>query len=264
VFPTKQAKSQRRQWQRNQNFIRWQNAWKKTLGETRLSQGASSPQGNERTVYDYDSGSISGQKSDWIRTFRIFIQFHLVEDRSHPVSMETVLRISAKKIKFSVIHIEINMKFCETWIFVDCSDLSHTCPGCCRTFLFFLFQWLCHTRLTEILNYIDGYRLCLFQQERLGFTGLLCQRARSCDRQYRRIVLGGCSLIVCPDLPVFSTQAKLSGFSGYMETPPVAMLLHKVKNWEIERGFYSVYLNTGAFRRLFWGCERFALLLFMV
>jgi len=138
VFPTKQAKSQRRQWQRNQNFIRWQNAWKKTLGETRLSQGASSPQGNERTVYDYDSGSISGQKSDWIRTFRIFIQFHLVEDRSHPVSMETVLlRISAKKIKFSVIHIEINMKFCETWIFVDCSDLSHTCPGCCRTFLFF-------------------------------------------------------------------------------------------------------------------------------
>jgi len=32
-------------------------------------------------VYDYDSGSITGQKSDWIGTFRIFFQFHLVEDR---------------------------------------------------------------------------------------------------------------------------------------------------------------------------------------
>ena len=44
---------------------------KKTLGETRLSRGASSPLASERTVYDYDSGSIIGQKSDWIGTFRI-------------------------------------------------------------------------------------------------------------------------------------------------------------------------------------------------
>jgi len=27
-------------------------------------------------MYDYDSGNITGQKSDWIRTLTIFIQFH--------------------------------------------------------------------------------------------------------------------------------------------------------------------------------------------
>jgi len=41
------------------------------LEETRLSWGASSPLANERTVYDYDSGRIIGQKSDWIGRFRI-------------------------------------------------------------------------------------------------------------------------------------------------------------------------------------------------
>jgi len=44
---------------------------KKTLIEPRLSQGASSSLANERTVYDYDSGSIIGQKSDWFGSNRI-------------------------------------------------------------------------------------------------------------------------------------------------------------------------------------------------
>lgn len=35
---------------------------------------------------------------------------------------------------------------------------------------------------------------------------------------------------MCPDLPVFSIQALLSGFSGYMETPsPVAMMLPHIQ-----------------------------------
>ncbi|XDV31036.1 hypothetical protein PO909_033813 [Leuciscus waleckii] len=69
---------------------------KKNLGRTQAQSVASSPLANERTVYDYDSGSITGQKSDWIRTFRIFIQFHLVERWSHHAGMETsLLRISA-------------------------------------------------------------------------------------------------------------------------------------------------------------------------
>jgi len=69
---------------------------KKTLGEHRLSRGASSPLANERIVYDYDPGSITGQKSHWIRTFRILIQFHLVGSQSHHADMETsLLRISA-------------------------------------------------------------------------------------------------------------------------------------------------------------------------
>jgi len=50
----------------------------KNLGENRLSRGASFPLAKERTVYDYDSDSSTGQKSDWIRTLRIFIQFCLV------------------------------------------------------------------------------------------------------------------------------------------------------------------------------------------
>jgi len=33
--------------------------------------GASSPLANERTVYDYDSDSIIGQKSDWFGTIRV-------------------------------------------------------------------------------------------------------------------------------------------------------------------------------------------------
>ena len=36
---------------------------KKSLGEPRFSRGANSPLANEQTVYDYDSGSIIGQKS---------------------------------------------------------------------------------------------------------------------------------------------------------------------------------------------------------
>jgi len=47
------------------------------LGETRLSLGASSPLANERTVYNWDSGRITVQKSDseylsssiWLSTF---------------------------------------------------------------------------------------------------------------------------------------------------------------------------------------------------
>jgi len=44
---------------------------KKNLGEPRFSQGASSPLANEQTVYDYDSGGIIGQISDWFGTIRV-------------------------------------------------------------------------------------------------------------------------------------------------------------------------------------------------
>jgi len=44
---------------------------KKILGELRLNQGTSSPLTNEPNVYDHDSDSIIGQKSDWFGTIRI-------------------------------------------------------------------------------------------------------------------------------------------------------------------------------------------------
>jgi len=50
---------------------------KKTLGEPRLSQGASPPLANERTVYDYELGSImSGVRCD--QNFHDIYPVHLV------------------------------------------------------------------------------------------------------------------------------------------------------------------------------------------
>jgi len=66
---------------------------KKKLGRTQAQSGTSSPLANERTVYDYDSGSISSQKSYWIRTFRILIMFHLIGSRSHHTGMETSMAV---------------------------------------------------------------------------------------------------------------------------------------------------------------------------
>jgi len=45
--------------------------------------------------HDYDSGNITDQKSHWIRTFTIFIQFHLVGGRSHAGMEMSLLMISA-------------------------------------------------------------------------------------------------------------------------------------------------------------------------
>ena len=45
--------------------------WRKKPWEKPGSVRTSSPLANERTVYDYDSGTIIGQKSDWIGTFII-------------------------------------------------------------------------------------------------------------------------------------------------------------------------------------------------
>jgi len=44
---------------------------KKNLGELRLNQGTSCPLTNEPKVYDHDSDSIIGQKSDWFGPIRI-------------------------------------------------------------------------------------------------------------------------------------------------------------------------------------------------
>jgi len=55
-----------------------------TLEETRLSRRA-----KQTNSAAYDLSSITGQRSNWIGTFRIFIKFHLVEDRSHHTVMET-------------------------------------------------------------------------------------------------------------------------------------------------------------------------------
>ena len=45
--------------------------WRKKPWANPGSLWASSSLANERTVYDYDSGSIIGQKSDWFGTMRI-------------------------------------------------------------------------------------------------------------------------------------------------------------------------------------------------
>jgi len=66
--PTKQAKGNKGE-KGEPKLHQWQN------GEINLmrnqTQSLSSPLANERTVCDYDSGSATGQKSDWIRTFTV-------------------------------------------------------------------------------------------------------------------------------------------------------------------------------------------------
>jgi len=52
---------------RNQNSI-WAEWKNKNLGRTHAQSRASSLLANQRTVYDYDSGGIIGQKSDWLGT----------------------------------------------------------------------------------------------------------------------------------------------------------------------------------------------------
>jgi len=78
---------------RNQNSIRRQNGEKKNLGRNQAQSGPVLlwPM-NE---HDYDSGNITDQKSHWIRTFTIFIQFHLVGGRSHAGMEMSLLMISA-------------------------------------------------------------------------------------------------------------------------------------------------------------------------
>ncbi|MGL5355960.1 MAG: hypothetical protein ACRDAQ_05345 [Cetobacterium sp.] len=56
--PTEQAKGNRATVARNPNSI----MEKKTLGEARLSRGASSPLANGQILNDFDSGNITGQK----------------------------------------------------------------------------------------------------------------------------------------------------------------------------------------------------------
>jgi hypothetical protein len=101
MSPTKQAKSQWRQRRReakkatvarNQNSIS-DRMEKKTLGEPRLSQGASPPLANEPTVYDYELGSImSGVRCD--QNFHNIYPVHLV-GLGHPAGEEmSVLRCS--------------------------------------------------------------------------------------------------------------------------------------------------------------------------
>ena len=77
MSPTKQAKSQGDSG-KEPKLHQWQNGGK-NLGRTQAQSGASSPLANERTVYDYDLGSILGQKSDWIGTFRILSSFIWLE-----------------------------------------------------------------------------------------------------------------------------------------------------------------------------------------
>ena len=66
MSPTKQAKSQGNSGKEPK--LHQVTEWRKKPWE---KSGASSPLANERTVYDYYSGGITSQKSDWIRTFRI-------------------------------------------------------------------------------------------------------------------------------------------------------------------------------------------------
>ncbi len=69
--------------------------------------------------------------------------------------------------------------------------------------------------------------------------------------EYRRIVLGGCSLIVCPDLPVFSTQAQLSCFIWKLLHLWLWCYLTYSKEWRAWKRIYSVFIwtcDTGAFR----------------
>jgi len=68
------------------------------LGRNRAQLGASSPLANEQTVCDYDSGSITGQKSDWTSEHSEYESSSiLLEVGSHHASMDTsLLRISAR------------------------------------------------------------------------------------------------------------------------------------------------------------------------
>ncbi|XDV47132.1 hypothetical protein PO909_016837 [Leuciscus waleckii] len=74
MSPTKQAKSQGNSG-KEPKLYQGDRMDKKNLGRNQAQSGGNSPLANERTVYDYDSGSITGQKSDWIRTFRILYSF---------------------------------------------------------------------------------------------------------------------------------------------------------------------------------------------
>jgi len=69
MAPTKQAKGDS---VKEPKLHQRQNG-ERNLGRNQAQSGASSPLTNKRTVYDYDSGSITGQKSDWIGAFRIFV-----------------------------------------------------------------------------------------------------------------------------------------------------------------------------------------------
>jgi len=93
--------------------IRWKSG-KKNLGENRLSRGASFPLAKERTVYDYDSDSITGQTSDWIRTLRIFIQFCLVIT---PVSVHS-WSIQAQ--------VTVSISSQAPWISIMCTQIQRT------------------------------------------------------------------------------------------------------------------------------------------
>jgi len=65
--------------------------WRKKPWEKPDSVGGQLSSGQRMcSAYDYVLGNITGQKSDLIRTFTIFIQFHLVGGWSHHASMETI------------------------------------------------------------------------------------------------------------------------------------------------------------------------------
>jgi len=65
MSPTKKAKSQGNSGKEPKLHQIENREKKKKIGRTQAQLGASSPLANEQTVYDYDPGSITCQKSDW-------------------------------------------------------------------------------------------------------------------------------------------------------------------------------------------------------
>lgn len=146
---------------------------------------------------------------------------------------------------------------------VDCSDLSHTCPGCCKTFLLFSFNDPLTPDSLKYWTTLMAIGPACFSKK--GWVSQACfVRGPGAVIGSTEGLFSEAAHWLCV-LTFLSSVPRLS----YLVSVGIWKLLHLwlwcyIKNWEIERGFYSVYLNTGAFRCLFWGCERFALLLFKV
>jgi len=77
------------------------------LGKPRLSRGVSSPWPTNEQCMIRIMIQAALQKSDWIGTFRIFIQFYLVEDQSHHAGMETGLFFMESTLKILIYNIRI-------------------------------------------------------------------------------------------------------------------------------------------------------------
>jgi len=71
-----------------QQVTKWR---KKTWEKPGSVRGGQFSSGQQRAVHDYDSGSVTGHKSDLgLQQSKYLIQFHLAEDRIDHAGMETV------------------------------------------------------------------------------------------------------------------------------------------------------------------------------